>query len=245
MQKTRLWNLYITAYTVPIGLILLCFPHRFPFIHFAPADDPWVRFSGGIFVALGYLNVVAFREQLMPVMQAFFICQAVFAIIVSVIAPFRESRILYGIAAVLIVGALGSTLTYFIERSSYVPEPIQQKPRMKIWNLYVASYTLFFGVAPVIFPGPIAALLGFERPEGLWIVFSGLGFLTLSLINVITYVQQGPPSMMLAILAVRIWFLVMLVTMTLVGYPLRIYLIVAIVLFGVIGTIRAYRAGET
>ena len=241
MRKTSLWSLYIGVYTIPAGFVLLFLPQVFTFIQVAPADDPWLRFSGAIFMALGYFNIVLFRERPLAVMAAVFICHTVFTVFIGTLAVLQASPILYVVTVVMLIGTVGSTLTYFAERRSYTPTPFQRKPRTRMWNLYVAIYTLLFGVLPVLLPSPISFILGFERPEGLWVIISGMGFLVLSSANFVTYAQQGPATVILAILHIRLWFILVLIAMIVLGYPPRIALILLIVLVGVVGTIRTYR----
>lgn len=58
LEKSFLWQLYVTTYTLFLGLPLLLFPNALlPMIGFNTTDEPWVRVAGGMLLALSYISL--------------------------------------------------------------------------------------------------------------------------------------------------------------------------------------------
>jgi hypothetical protein len=241
VPKVRFWALYVSAYTFILGVSLLFFLDRAPLVHFSSGDRIWVQFAGMVFVAYSYFNVVLFRERLRNLLNVTFVCQAIFAAVTAVTAFVIDSRGLYVVAAVLVLGTIGSTLSSKDESNAEMASQTTRMPRTRFWNLYVALYTGFFGVGPLLLPRAVVAYLSFPYPDGLWIRFVGMAFLVLSYYNVVAFRDHGPRSAILAILVVRVWFITVLMWLALSHNLLIIYPIIATVIIGITGTFTAYR----
>jgi hypothetical protein len=241
MPNARFWALYVSTYTLICGASLLFFPERAPFVHFSAGDKIWVQFAGMVFVAYSYFNVVLFRERLDDLLTVTFVCQAVFAVATAVTAFVLKSVGLGVVAAVLLIGTIGSSLSSMVKADSGRASPATPMPRTRFWNLYVAIYTGFFGVGPLVLPRTVVALFGFPYPDGLWVRFVGMAFLVLSYYNIVAYRNKGPQSAILSILIVRIWFIAVLSWLALSHNLAIIYPIIATVIIGVVGTVLTYR----
>jgi hypothetical protein len=146
---------------------------------------------------------------------------------------------LYLVAAILVVGTIGAAISYKPDPKAQ-PQP-ERMSRTRFWNLYVAFYTGFFGVGPLVLPRSIVAAFGFPYPDGPWLRFVGMEFLVLSYYNVVAYRDHGPRSAVFSILIVRFWFLAVLAWLAWSHGLLIIYPIIATVIIGVVGTIIVYR----
>ena len=113
-------------------------------------------------------------------------------------------------------------------------------PTMRLWQLYVATYTLILGLPLLFFPNKIIPLLGFAPTEEPWVRLVGMFLLALSYLSIVIYREGNVPYQRVSIF-IRAWFFVVLLTMALAaGYAWGLYLIAGIVLIGVIGSASAY-----
>lgn len=112
-------------------------------------------------------------------------------------------------------------------------------PTMRLWQLYVATYTLILGLPLLFSPNKIIPLLGFAPTEGPWVRLVGMFLLALSYLSIVIYREGNVPYQRVSIF-IRAWFFVVLLTMALAGYAWGLYLIAGIVLIGVIGSASAY-----
>jgi len=237
MRKTSRWNLYVAGYTLLCGVPLLFFPHRVPFISYTPNDEVWVRLCGMCLLAFAFYNFFISRERQAGIVLASIINQFVFGVVFAVWAFLRATPMLYAVSGVVLLGALGAALSFRKERLTHVPEPLEKMPRTAGWNLYVTGYTLVYGLATAVFPTLLLPLLGFARPDGLWVRITGLCFLTLCFFNLVTYGQKGSPGNIWAIMLVRAWFVANLLVLAALGYPTFLVISAGIVGLGVVGTI--------
>ena len=106
---------------------------------------------------------------------------------------------------------------------------------------YVAGYTFCDTIATAVVPHQILPIFGFDDPVLPWERITGLLFFALCVFNVVVAREKGSGPIILAILTLRSWFIVVLITLGLLGYPRFVWASAIIVGVGVAGTIVTYR----
>jgi cation transport ATPase len=112
--------------------------------------------------------------------------------------------------------------------------------KTSLWNLYVAAYTLIFGLPLLLFPNLLFSL-GFEQIDELWARLTGMFLLGFSYVNVVICLKR-PGPMIRALMVTQACFAVGLGILALMGNPPLFYLMGGIMLIGVIGAALTYRA---
>jgi len=109
------------------------------------------------------------------------------------------------------------------------------------WQLYVFGYTLFFGLPLLAVPNDAIPLLGFGTTDEPWVRLAGMFLLSLSFLSFAIY-RENAVSMLSYSIAVRAFFVVVLLSLAIAGHPPFLFAMAAIVGIGVAGSTFAYRA---
>lgn len=242
MKKSGLWSLYVSVYTMILGIAFLFFPDQTPYIRFSHEDKAWVLITGMCLMGISYFNWTIFREKPIHILRTSILNQAFCLVFLGCVAFLVDLPGLYGVWVMLLIGFLGLWIAYKGESPSFQPGPQKSMPRTANWNLYVAGYTFFYGTASAVIPRFILPLVGFEVPQGMWVRVAGMCFYYLSIFNIVTYQHKGPAPVILSIMVLRIWFIFVLIAMGIMGYAWFVYASSVIVATGVIGTIITYRS---
>jgi len=241
MKKTRLAHLYVTAYTVVLGVVFLLFPTAVPAIQFAPGDLVWVRVTGMCLVGYSFFNLVLTSAGHVPSMRANVVNQAIGTLSVGAMALTTDPPEIDAIAVVVLIGFVAMAVCFQLEQRAFVPPRLPRLPLTARWNWYVAGYTGIYGFATAVLPHVILPIVGFEDPVMPWARMSGLLFFVLCIFNIVAARENGPRPIVIGILVIRIWFVVNLIALGLLGYPWFVYASAGIVGTGVVGTIMSYR----
>jgi hypothetical protein len=241
MSKTRFWHVFISLYTLALGLPFLLFPDPVPALRYAPGDLIWVRVTGMCLLGYSYFNYVLSREHHVPSIRANIVNQAIATVTIGALAIGTGSTAIGVVAILILVGFVGLAMSARAELRAYAPGPVATLPSTAKWNWYVAGYTFVYGTATALLPHLILPIVGFADPVVAWTRVSGLLFYVLSVFNIVVARQQGTPPVILAILVIRIWFIANLLVFGLLGYPWFVFASAGIVAIGVVGTIITYR----
>jgi hypothetical protein len=242
MHTTRLWHAYVVAYTLAMGIPFLLFPSALPVIRYAPGDLVWVRVTGMCLIAYAYFNYTLIREPDIPTIRANVVNQAIGTASVGALALTTGSTAISLIAIMILVGFVGMAVSFQREHRAFTPpRPASTFPLTARWNWYVAGYTCFYAIATSVIPHQILPIVGFDDPVFPWPRMAGLLFFVLCIFNVVVGHEKRTGPIILAILAIRIWFIAVLLVLGLAGYPAFVYFSAGIVMVGVVGTILTYR----
>jgi hypothetical protein len=240
MRRTGLWFLFVGGYALILGLPLLLFPDAVPSIRYASGDAVWVRVTGMCCVGYAYFTYILFRERHLPSMRANVLNQAIAALSIGATTLSLGSSLVGWIAFGVVVGFVGSVLSFRKESRELEPRPVRQLPMTARWNVYVAGYTFVYGFATAVIPHAMMPLVGFPDPVYPWVRMSGLFFFVLCVFNVVVAREKGPEAIILAILVIRIWFVANLLVLGILGYPWFVFASAGVVGFGVVGTLLTY-----
>lgn len=242
MKKSGIWSLYVSIYTMIMGVAFLFFPDHTPYIRFSYEDKAWVLITGMCLMGISYFNWTIFRERPLHILRASILNQAFCLVFLGCVAFLVDLPGVYGVWIMVFVGFVGLWLSYRSEHGSFQPGLQRLMPRTARWNIYVAGYTFLYGTASAVIPRLVLPWVGFDVPQGMWVRVAGMCFYYLCWFNIITYRNKGPAPIILSIMVLRIWFVLVLLAMGIQGYAWFVYLSAVIVSTGVIGTIISYRS---
>ena len=109
------------------------------------------------------------------------------------------------------------------------------------WQLYVSTYTLFFGLPLLLFPNQIIPYFSFDRTHEAWVRLVGMFLLGLCYLSTMVY-RKRVTAVLLTSIIMRSFFAVTFVGVALAGYNPFFYVTAGIVGIGVIGSTLAYRS---
>ena len=112
MVKSFVWMLYVTAYTLLLGLPLLLFPNAvLPLIGFNTTEEPWVRLVGGL-LALSYITLTIYRKQIRDMLiPSAGVRSGIIAVLVT-LGYTGGHPFFYVVAAIMLIGVLGTFASY-------------------------------------------------------------------------------------------------------------------------------------
>jgi hypothetical protein len=108
------------------------------------------------------------------------------------------------------------------------------------WQLYVSIYTLLGGIPLLFFPNTVLPVLGFQKTNEPWVCASGMFLIALSYLTFMIFYKKIS-EMVIHVIIIRIWIVIVLLTLGFIGYPPFLFILAGIVLIGVIGTSICYR----
>lgn len=111
------------------------------------------------------------------------------------------------------------------------------------WQLYIAAYTGLLGVPLLFFPESVIPLMGFDPSmldEGPFVRLTGMFLLCLTLITFRVW-QKKTQEMVLGTVIIRLFIIITLVTVGITGGFPFLFIMVAVVGLGVVGTLWSLR----
>lgn len=111
------------------------------------------------------------------------------------------------------------------------------------WQLYISAYTALLGIPLLLFPKSTIPLMGFDPlmvDEGPFVRLTGMFLLCLTLITFRIW-QKKTEEMVLGTVLVRIFIILTLLVVALTGGFPFLYIMIAVVGIGVIGTLWSLR----
>ena len=111
------------------------------------------------------------------------------------------------------------------------------------WQLYIATYTFLLGVPFLFFPKSVIPYMGFDPgmvDEGPFVRLTGIFLLSLTLITFRVW-QKKTEEMVLGTVIVRLFIIVSLLVVGISGEFPFLFIMIAVVAFGVIGTLWSLR----
>jgi hypothetical protein len=108
------------------------------------------------------------------------------------------------------------------------------------WQLYVTTYTALLGIPLLLVPNAVIPYLGFNPTEEVWVRLTGGLLLGLSFIT-FTIHRKRISDMIVPSVHLRSGLFIALVALGALGYPPFLFVMAAIVLVGVIGTLVSLR----
>ena len=114
MSRTSfVWMLYVTAYTTLLGLPLLLFPNAvIPYLGFNPTDEPWVRLTGGLLLALGYITFTIYRKQIAAMLIPSVQVRSGIILVLLALGAFGYPPFLFVMAGIVLIGVVGTLVSY-------------------------------------------------------------------------------------------------------------------------------------
>ena len=114
------------------------------------------------------------------------------------------------------------------------------------WQLYIATYTFLLGVPFLFFPKSVIPLMGFDPSmvdEGPFVRLTGIFLLSLTLITFRVW-QKKTEEMVLGTVIVRLFIIVSLLVVGISGGFPFLFIMIAVVAFGVVGTLWSLRGED-
>lgn len=108
------------------------------------------------------------------------------------------------------------------------------------WMLYVTAYTAGLGLPLLVFPDAVLPVLDFRPTHEPWVRLTGTLLLALSFITFTIY-RKRIAAMLVPTVIVRLGIVLVLLALGLSGQPPFLFVMAAIVLIGVIGTVSSLR----
>jgi hypothetical protein len=108
------------------------------------------------------------------------------------------------------------------------------------WQLYVTTYTALLGLPLLLVPNAVIPYLGFNPTEEVWVRLTGGLLLALSYVTFTIY-RKRISDMIAPSVHVRSGLFIALVALGALGYPPFLFVMAAIVLVGIIGTLVSHR----
>jgi hypothetical protein len=113
MNKSFLWQLYITFHTVILGVPFLFFPNKIlPVLGFESTDEPWIRVAGILFLAIGASSYSVYKEKIREMIIPSIRVRTVIVITLIIVAISSNQLFLYILAGIILVGVIGSAASY-------------------------------------------------------------------------------------------------------------------------------------
>ena len=112
-----------------------------------------------------------------------------------------------------------------------------------LWQLYISTYTALLGIPLLFFPKSTIPLMGFDPAmvdEGPFVRLTGMFLLSLTLITFRIW-QKKTEEMVLGTILVRLFIILTLLIVALTGGFPFLYIMIAVVGIGVIGTLWSLR----
>lgn len=112
-----------------------------------------------------------------------------------------------------------------------------------LWQLYISAYTALLGIPLLFFPKSTIPLMGFDPlmvDEGPFVRLTGMFLLSLTLITFRIW-QKKTEEMVLGTVLVRTFIILTLLVVALTGGFPFLYIMIAVVGIGVIGTLWSLR----
>ncbi len=121
MHRTLRWQLYVVAYTFLFGLPLLLAPEPVvPLLGFQPTREPWARLVGMFLLALSYISFIIWRQGISSMLPHSMLVRAFFSVVLLVMALSGNPPFLYVMSGIVMIGVLGPSISYLVERRTYV-----------------------------------------------------------------------------------------------------------------------------
>ncbi len=114
------------------------------------------------------------------------------------------------------------------------------------WQLYIATYTFLLGVPFLFFPKSVIPYMGFDPSmvdEGPFVRLTGIFLLSLTLITFRVW-QKKTEEMVLGTVIVRLFIIVSLLVVGISGGFPFLFIMIAVVAFGVVGTLWSLRGED-
>jgi hypothetical protein len=114
MSRTSfVWMLYVTGYTALLGLPLLFFPNAvIPYLGFNSTDEPWVRLTGGLMLALSYITLTIYRKQITPMLIPSVHVRSGLILVLVALGAMGYPPFLFVMAGIVLVGVIGTLVSY-------------------------------------------------------------------------------------------------------------------------------------
>jgi hypothetical protein len=122
VQRSFLWQLYITFHTFLFGIPFLFFPNLvLPWVGFPPTDEPWIHVAGILFLVIGMSSYSVYknrsREMILPGVKV----RSAVVLVLLYLAYQVESLFILIMAAIILIGIMGSIVSY--KQEFVLPKP--------------------------------------------------------------------------------------------------------------------------
>lgn len=108
-MATYRWMLYVTAYTVLLGLPLLLFPNvLLPLLGFRTTGEPWVRIAAALLVGLSFLTFTIYRRRVAEMIVPTMFVRLWIAGVLIVLGFSGYPAFLFVMAGAVLVGVVGT-----------------------------------------------------------------------------------------------------------------------------------------
>lgn len=116
MNKSFLWQLYITGHTLLFGIPFLFFPNTvLPWLGYESTSGPWVRLAGILFIVIGSTAYTVYRHRIREMLLPSINLRISIVVILLIPGVKSSSLFLYILAAIIFVGVVGSAVCYYTE----------------------------------------------------------------------------------------------------------------------------------
>jgi len=123
LNKSFLWQLYITVHTVLFGIPFLFFPNTIlPWLGFQPTDEPWIRMVGVLFLVIGTTSYSVYKNKIKEMIIPSIRVRSVVVLIVFYLGIKSHSPFLEILALIILIGVIGSMISYKQEYWPFEPK---------------------------------------------------------------------------------------------------------------------------
>lgn len=113
MKQALQWQLYVSGYTLLLGLPLLTVPNAvIPLLGFTTTEEPWVRLTGLLLLSLSYMSYAIYREKAVAMLFYSITVRAFIALVLLSLAITGYPPFLYAMAVIVGIGVIGSIVSY-------------------------------------------------------------------------------------------------------------------------------------
>lgn len=107
------WQLYVSGYTLIIGLPLLVMPNEvISLLGFKVTEEPWARLAGMFLLSLSYISFGIYREKAVQMLFYSITVRIFIFVVLLFLAIAGHPSILYVMAVIVGIGVVGSTICY-------------------------------------------------------------------------------------------------------------------------------------
>ena len=109
IDATYRWMLYVTTYTLALGLPLVVSPNvALPLIGFPPTQEPWVRLVGALLIALSAVTFTVYRKRIREMIVPTVIVRSWLILVLLALAVAGYPPFFYVMAGIVLIGVVGT-----------------------------------------------------------------------------------------------------------------------------------------
>lgn len=116
VQRSYLWQLYITGHTFLFGIPFLFFPNQvLPWLGFRATEEPWIRIAGILFIVIGLMAFTVYRKEIKEMLLPSISTRVLVVVILGYLALKSSAVFLYILTGIVLIGVVGSATSFYTQ----------------------------------------------------------------------------------------------------------------------------------